>query len=319
VSAVRILLLCGGVGGAKLALGLNRGPEARGLGIVVNTGDDFAHLGLHVSPDVDTVLYTLADLADAERGWGRADETWRFMETVRSLGGEDWFQLGDTDLALNVLRTAALASGQTLSAFVENIAARLGIAARVWPMSDAPVRTIVETSDGVLPFQDYFVRRRCEPAVRRIRFDGAERAAPLPAIMAAFADPALECIVIAPSNPYLSIDPILATPAMRDALMNRRVPCVAVSPIVAGRAIKGPTAKLMAELGLPVTADAVARHYGGLIDGMVIDESEPADTGPFDVPVHRAATVMRSLADREHLASETLRFARSLAQRGMRR
>jgi LPPG:FO 2-phospho-L-lactate transferase len=312
VSAPRVVALSGGIGGAKLALGLYRVLPADTLTVVVNTGDDFEHLGLTVCADLDTTLYTLSGLANTELGWGRRDETWTFMQVLESLGGESWFRLGDGDLALHVERTRRLKSGEPLSEIVADIAQRLGISAQVVPMSDAPVRTRVATAAGELAFQDYFVRRRCEPRVTAIRFEGAAAARPCTRALTALASDALESIVICPSNPYLSVDPILAVPGYREALQAARVPVIAVTPLVGGAAIKGPTAKIMAELGVPRSALAVAHHYQGLIDGFVLDERDAALAAQFDLPVHIADTLMQSLPDRERVAREVLAFAAAL-------
>lgn len=308
-----VLALCGGVGGAKLALGLYRvlGPGV--LTVVVNTGDDFEHLGLHISPDLDTVLYTLAGLAHPEQGWGRAGETWHCMQALAALGGETWFSLGDQDLAMHLARTQALRTGGTLSGFAEHAARRLGIGAAIVPMSDDPVRTIVHTDAGALPFQRYFVERRCAPVLRRLSFQGAATARPAAAFAAALAREDLRAIVICPSNPYLSVDPILAVPGVRAALADAAAPVVAVSPLVGGQAVKGPTAKIMAELGIEATAAAIAAHYGGLIDGLVIDVGDAAEAAGLDCPVAVVPTLMRNLADREELARRTLAFADRLA------
>jgi LPPG:FO 2-phospho-L-lactate transferase len=307
-----VVALSGGIGGAKLALGLYRVLPADTLTVVVNTGDDFEHLGLTVCADLDTTLYTLSGLANTELGWGRRDETWTFMQVLESLGGESWFRLGDGDLALHVERTRRLKSGEPLSEIVADIAQRLGISAQVVPMSDAPVRTRVATAAGELAFQDYFVRRRCEPRVTAIRFEGAAAARPCTRALTALASDALESIVICPSNPYLSVDPILAVPGYREALQAARVPVIAVTPLVGGAAIKGPTAKIMAELGVPRSALAVAHHYQGLIDGFVLDERDAALAAQFDLPVHIADTLMQSLPDRERVAREVLAFAAAL-------
>jgi LPPG:FO 2-phospho-L-lactate transferase len=309
----QVLALCGGIGGAKLALGLYRllGPN---LTVVVNTGDDFEHLGLQISPDVDTVLYTLGGLADPQRGWGRAQETWAFMEALGVLGGETWFQLGDRDLALHVQRTEWLRRGKTLSTFTAYAAQKFGITARIVPMSDQSVRTIVVTDEGELPFQRYFVARHCEPVVRSVRFEGASQALPAPGILDSLATTSLRTIVICPSNPYLSVDPILAVPGLRQALAAAPAPVIAVSPIVGGQAVKGPTAKIMTELGITVTNPSIAAHYRGLIDGLVIDEADEADYGRLDLPMLTTRTVMRSVADRERLAAETVAFAETLTK-----
>jgi LPPG:FO 2-phospho-L-lactate transferase len=311
-SANHVLALCGGVGGAKLALGLYRALGPR-LTVVVNTSDDFEYLGLNISPDLDTVLYTLGGIADAERGWGRAQETWQFMGALRALGVETWFQLGDRDLAMHVQRTEWLRAGNKLSAFVAHTARQFGIAARILPMSDSAVRTIIETDEGSLPFQRYFVGRRCEPAVKAIRFVGAAVAEPTAGVLELLASPSLHATVICPSNPYLSVDPILAVPGIAAALSTARAPVIAVSPIIGSQAVKGPTAKIMAELGIAVTNESIASHYRGLIAGLVIDEVDAADRARVDVPVLVAHTMMRDMADRERLAGQIIAFAETLA------
>jgi LPPG:FO 2-phospho-L-lactate transferase len=308
----QIVALCGGIGGAKLALGLYRVLPQHALTVIVNTGDDFEHLGLTVCPDVDTTLYTLADLANPELGWGRRDETWTFMRTLATLGGESWFRLGDADLALHVERTRRLRGGATLSEVTAAVAARFGITAHVVPMSDDPVRTMVGTPEGELPFQEYFVRRRCEPRVTRLRYAGAETARPAPRAHAALASAGLQAIVICPSNPYLSIDPLLAIASLRAQLTAVAAPVIAVTPLVGGRAIKGPTAKIMTELDLPRTPLTVAGHYRDIIDGFVLDSCDAELAAQFDCPVQVCDTVMLSLADRERLAREVLDFAATL-------
>jgi LPPG:FO 2-phospho-L-lactate transferase len=312
-----IVALSGGIGGAKLALGLDRILPPGALSVVANTGDDFVHLGLHVSPDVDTLLYTLGDLADPVKGWGRKDETWTFMAAISALGGEDWFLLGDGDLATHVERTRRLASGETLTQVTDAFRRRFGIASRILPMSDDPVRTRVQTRDeGWLDFQRYFVGRRCEPVVEALAFDGADTARVGPSVIGALDDPRLAGIVICPSNPYLSVDPILAVPGLRRALEARRVPVVAVSPIIAGQAVKGPTAKLMAELGLEPSAATVARHYDGLVDVFVADERDAGVVVPDGMRVVLAPTMMRTLEDKTALARVVL-GALGLAPDGM--
>ena len=317
-SGKHVLALCGGVGGAKLALGLYR-LLGESLTIVVNTGDDFEHLGLKISPDLDTVLYTLAGLADPQRGWGRAEETWRFMDALRALGGETWFALGDRDLAMHVQRTEWLKAGKHLSEFAAHAARQFDIAARIVTMSDNPVWTLVETDEGTLPFQHYFVRRRCEPVVRAIRFAGAPDATPTPGLVDRIASGAFAAAVICPSNPYLSVDPILAVPGIAAALARARTPIIAVSPIVGGQAVKGPTAKIMTELGIAITNQSIASHYRGLIDGLVIDEADLADRERIDVPVLVTRTMMRDLADRERLAGEVVAFAETIVHRPAKR
>lgn len=304
----KIVALCGGVGGAKLALGLERQFGAD-VTVIVNTGDDFEHLGLHISPDVDTVLYTLGGLSDPERGWGRADETWHFMDSLDAIGGEVWFRLGDRDLAMHVERTHQLRSGVSLSEFTATMAQQLRIAAAVVPMSDDPVSTIVHTSEGAVPFQEYFVSRRCEPVIRRVEFKNAERARPSAAALAALRDPDLAAIIICPSNPYLSVDPILALPLMSDAIRQAGAPVVAVSPLIGGKAVKGPTAKILTELKQACTPMTIARHYGDLIDGLIIDSADTHLAQALPVPVRVTDTFMRTLEDRKRLASESVAFA----------
>ena len=319
MSTARVVALSGGVGGAKLALGLYRVLPPDSLTVIVNTGDDFEHLGLTICPDLDTTLYTLAGLANPELGWGRRDETWTFMRTLAALGGESWFRLGDADLALHVERTRRLRSGDSLSDVVAAVAARLGIRAAIVPMSDEAVRTRVTTTHGELAFQEYFVRERCLPTVTAVKFAGADRARPSGSARAALTDAALAAIIICPSNPYLSIDPILAVPGLRELLQAARAPVIAVTPLVSGRAIKGPAAEIMAELGLQPGAATVAAHYEGLIDGFVLDAQDAALAPHLAAALHVTDTVMVSLADRERLASEVLEFAARLRAAGSAR
>jgi LPPG:FO 2-phospho-L-lactate transferase len=304
-----VLALSGGIGGAKLALGLQSVLRPGGLTVAVNTGDDFEHLGLAICPDVDTTLYTLAGLANPELGWGRAEESWNFMTELARLGGEQWFRLGDKDLALHIERSRRLAAGESLESIIAEFAVRLELATQIVPMSGDPVRTAVETDEGTLGFQHYFVRRRCEPAVRAIRYEGAERARAAEQTVQALREGRFTAAIICPSNPYLSIDPILAIPGWRAALAARKVPVIAVSPLIGGEAVKGPTAKIMRELGLEVSPLTIARHYAPLIDGFVLDEADRALAGQFELPVHCVPTLMRSLADKERLAREVLGFA----------
>lgn len=310
-----IIALSGGVGGAKLALGLSRVMPAKDLLVVVNTGDDFEHLGLSISPDIDTVTYTLSGLANRELGWGRHDETWSFMETMESLGGETWFRLGDRDIALHVERTRRLRLGDSLSTVTTDICRRLGIESRVIPMSDDPVRTRLRTAEGWLDFQEYFVHRRCEPVVSELLFQGAGAARPHPDFMAALRDPALRAIVICPSNPFISVEPILAIPGVRQALIDSPAPVIAVSPIIAGQAVKGPTAKMMTELGMDPSAGTVATRYQDLLDGYVIDHADMSEVVSIDARVTLAQTLMRTMEDREALARTVLDAAAVLRRR----
>jgi LPPG:FO 2-phospho-L-lactate transferase len=312
-AGVRVVALSGGIGGAKLALGLYRLLPPDSLMVVCNTGDDFEHLGLNISPDLDTVMYTLAGIANPDTGWGRAGETWTFMAALEQLGGETWFRLGDGDLATHVERTRRLGAGDSLSAIADDFCRRLGVRARIVPMCEEPVRTMVQTEAGVLPFQRYFVERRCEPRVSGFEFQGAGAACPTPAFL--LESDSLEAVVICPSNPFISIDPILAVPGMRAAIAGGRAPVLAISPIIGGRAVKGPTAKMMAELGMQASARAVAQHYGELLDGFVLDEADAAEAETINLPCLPTRTLMASEDDKRALAAEVLAFARRLGPR----
>lgn len=304
----RIAVLTGGVGGAKLVLGLSHIVAAGKLTAIVNTGDDFHHLGLHISPDIDTLLYTLAGRANDAQGWGRKGESWTFMAALGELGGEDWFQLGDGDLALHVLRSHALAQGQSLSQVTAWFAERWGIAAQILPMTEQPVATMLDTDQGWLEFQRYFVEQRCRPAVSRIIFEGAEQAEPAPGVVDAILS--ADAVFIAPSNPFLSVDPLLAVSGVRSALERTPAPVIAVSPLVGGRAVKGPTAKLMQELDIPVDNESIARHYAGLIDGMLIDSGDRCDVP--DIMIADCATLMTTLDDKKRVAQAALDLATDL-------
>jgi LPPG:FO 2-phospho-L-lactate transferase len=304
-----VLALSGGVGGAKLALGLAQVVEAANLVVVANTGDDFEHMGLAISPDIDTLTYALAGLDNRTLGWGRQDESWNFMEVMATLGGPAWFRLGDRDLALHVLRTMRLRAGESLSAITADVAQRLGVAPRILPMSDDAVRTRVDSDEGVLDFQDYFVGRQCRPVVRGLHFAGAERAAAHPDFLAALASPRLRAVVVCPSNPFISVEPILALPGVRAALEACAAPVVAVSPIIGGKAVKGPTAKMMAELGIEPSAASVAQRYGALLDGYVIDHADAALAGTLGLPCVVAQTLMATREDKAALARVALDLA----------
>ena len=304
----QIIALAGGVGGAKLALGLARTLPADRLTVAVNTADDFEHWGLYICPDLDTVTYTLAGVANPETGWGLKDETWNVLEAMAKVGGETWFRLGDKDLAKHLERTRRLKAGESLSSIMIDLARRLETGTRIVPMSDQPVRTLVTTPDGELAFQDWFVRLRCEPVVRSVRFAGVERAMPHPAL----ADlGAAAGVIVCPSNPFVSVAPILALPGVRDALKGARCPRVAVTPIVGGQAIKGPAAKMLAELGHDVSALGVARFYRGLIDGFVLDAQDAGllpQIEALGMRVRVADTMMRDDGDKKRLAATTLEF-----------
>lgn len=304
---MRVVALAGGVGGAKLAAGLQAALPASALTVVVNTGDDFEHWGLTICPDIDTVLYNLAGLHNPETGWGRAGDTFATLESMSLIGGEDWFRLGDRDLATHLRRTEWLHQGVTLAEATDRLRRSLGITTTVLPMSDQPVRTLVHTEEGDLPFQHYFVRRRCEPCVLDVTYVGADQAQMPPAVAAALT--LADVIVFCPSNPYLSIDPILSVGAMRDLLHRARAPKIAVSPIVGGRALKGPAAKMMVEMGLDVSPVTVAAHYADLLSGFVLDANDAAVQERLRVPVLVTDTIMTDLPSKVRLAHEILAFA----------
>lgn len=312
-----IVALAGGVGGARLALGLAAVLPPEELTIIVNTGDDFEHLGLSISPDLDTILYTLAGLNNPVLGWGRIDETWNFMETLHQLGGETWFRLGDRDLALHVMRSAALRRGLRLSEITRRLAQQLGVRHAVLPMSDDAVRTIVLTHEGELAFQDYFVRRRCEPVVTGFRYDGADTACAPPVLSDLFDRGAVDAVIVCPSNPYVSIAPLLAVKEVRAWLARRRFPVIAVSPIVGGDAVKGPAAKMMRELDLTPSAQSIARYYGEHVDAWVIDQQD-ATQAPLIKTLNKHVTISDTMmTDRTKsiaLAETAVRFARECAK-----
>ena len=312
MSTGTVVALSGGIGGARLALGLYRVLPPDTLTVICNPGDDFDHLGLRICPDADTVLYTLAGIANPEAGWGREGETWTFMQVQADLGGETWFQLGDGDLALHVERTRRIADGEPWSRICEDVARRFGVHARVVPACDAAVRTAVRTPGGRLPFQHYFVRNRCEPVVTGFDFEGAAGARPCDAALEALAAESLRCVVVCPSNPFISIDPILAVPGMRDAIRAAGVPVIGVSPVIEGDAVKGPTAKMMRELGLDVSNRTVERHYEDVVDAWIIDSADAEDAAGFERPVRTAPTLMRTDADKAALARHVLAFAAEL-------
>lgn len=308
---MKIVALAGGVGGAKLADGLAQVLSPDDLTIIVNTGDDFDHWGLRVCPDLDTVCYTLAGLANLETGWGRADETWQAFENVSQLGGEDWFRLGDKDLATHLERTRRLAEGESLTQITRHFCQAWGIDHLVLPMSDDAIPTMVHTDIGVLPFQEYFVHQRCQPKVTGFFFAGVERSRPAPGVLEAL--DVAELAVICPSNPWVSIDPILAVPRLRSAL--HRLPVVAISPIIGGEALKGPADKMYTELGIKPSAYAVASHYKELLSGFVIDEIDKRlseSIREFALQVFVTETIMKSTADRQQLAREVLQFGEQL-------
>ena len=316
-----VVALSGGIGGAKLALGLSRVLPPQELLVVANTGDDFEHLGFYICPDIDTLIYTLGGVSNTAQGWGRADETWSFMEALRASDPEQaWFLLGDKDLETHRARTASLRDGATLTEVTARLARRFGVAASILPMSDDPVRTHLQVEDesGIrwLPFQHYFVKLQCRPPIRRIEYRGSLQAKPSRRLQFALQSGRVRAVILCPSNPFLSIDPILALPGLRELLIQCGAPVVAVSPVVGGKALKGPTAKIMAELGMASDCQSIARHYSGLLDGLVIDQADREQHGALEASglrVTATQTVMQSLADRERLARGVLDFADALA------
>jgi len=302
---MKIVALAGGVGGAKLVHGLAQILPPEDLTVIVNTGDDFEHYGLYISPDLDTVCYTLAGLANPETGWGRVDESWVAIENAKRLGGPGWFNLGDQDLGTHLERTRRMRTGQTLSQITREFCKAWGVGPAVFPMSDQPVRTIVETDEGELAFQEYFVHRRCEPRVKGFRFEGAEIAEAAPGALVVLES--ADAVVICPSNPWVSIDPIL-----RLTRISKSNITVAVSPIIGGQAVKGPAAKMYAELGIQPSALAVAGHYGGLLNGFVLDNLDEELAKQIDIPTLTTDTLMNHLTKREKLAEDVLNFIRRL-------
>jgi len=302
----KIVCLCGGVGGAKLALGFSKILPPEQLTIVVNTGDDFEHLGFSISPDIDTVIYTLAGISNKTLGWGIEDETWNFMaELEQKNPANSWFKLGDKDLQTHRLRKHHLSQGRSLTDVTTVLAHHHQVRHRVLPMSDSKLRTVVHTPNGKMPFQHYFVREQCKPAVTGFEFEGLPKAAPTSQVMLALSDPELAAVVICPSNPFVSIDPILSLRGMRDKLKNISAPLIAVSPIIGGQAIKGPTAKMMDELKVPKTSAAIAQHYGDLLDILVIDTTDQAQTEAVTQQGIRCVntqTLMKTDTDKEALA-----------------
>jgi LPPG:FO 2-phospho-L-lactate transferase len=302
---VNLVVLSGGVGGARFVRGVVDAVDPARVTVVGNVGDDLEVLGMHVSPDLDSILYALADLNDERRGWGRADETWNALDTVASLGGESWFRLGDRDLGLHLIRTEALRGGATLSAVTARIARELGVESRLLPATDDRLRTWIATEAGEFTFQQWFVARRHRDEVDALRFEGAETATPAPGVLEAIA--AAELLLLAPSNPYVSIAPILAVRAVREALMERRVPCVAVSPLIGGRAVKGPADRMLRRLAGGTSPAQVASCYLGLIDSLVVDEADAHDlAGLGDVRPIVTRTLMSDADARRRLAEVAL-------------
>ena len=316
-SSPHVVALAGGVGGAKLAAGLQEVLPPGALTVIVNTGDDFEHWGLTICPDLDTVMYNLAGINNPKTGWGLQDETFHVLGAMARLGGEDWFRLGDQDLAVHLRRSEWLRQDVPLTQITDRLRRSLGVPTTILPMSDDPIRTLVHTDEGDLPFQYYFVRRRCEPMVIDVSFVGASEAQPTEEVLNAL-DRA-DLIVFCPSNPYLSIDPILSVPGLRRIIRKHPAPRVAVTSIVGGRALKGPAAKMMREMGQMMSPITVADHLDGLLDGFVLDQADAVLRDAFDVPVLVTDTVMTDLASKARLAQEILDFAQTLGTPTSRR
>jgi LPPG:FO 2-phospho-L-lactate transferase len=312
----KYLALSGGVGGAKLALGLSHVLDTEQLLVVANTGDDFQHLGFSVSPDIDTLIYTLSGLNNKELGWGRQDESWSFMQACEELGMETWFRLGDKDLALHLFRTQALVQGLTLSEVTRELCNRFNIKTRITPMSDDPVNTFVNTTMGTLPFQEYFVKQRCLPEVSGIEYKGIDNAKMSPSFDQYLNDPALQAVIICPSNPFLSVQPILSIATVRKKLKEIMQPVIIVSPIVEGQALKGPAAKMMKELNIDCDVNGVVELYADIADGIVIDNKDSAHVEKIEsrgIKVHTSNIVMQSLQERIDLAREVVQFSKRFA------
>ena len=304
---MKITALAGGVGGAKLAHGLSLVLPPEDLTIIVNTGDDFEHLGLFISPDLDTVCYTLGGLANPETGWGRMNESWNAFANIERLGGPAWFRLGDSDLATHLERTRRLKEGKSLSQITREFCGAWGIKPAVLPMTDSPVRTMVDTEQGELAFQEYFVHRRCEPRVKGFRFDGVEAAEPAPGVKEAL--DSTDVVILCPSNPWVSIDPILRV------IKQLEKPVIAISPIIGGEAVKGPAAKMYQELGIEPSALAVAKHYRTILKGFVldnIDKKYAEQVEAMRIKTRVTDTLMKNAEDRARLAQDVLHFAGSL-------
>jgi LPPG:FO 2-phospho-L-lactate transferase len=308
---IRVVALAGGVGGAKLALGLQKVLPPGALTVIVNTGDDFEHWGLQICPDLDTVLYNLAGMNNPENGWGRQDEHFSVLEEVGRFGGEEWFRIGDKDLALHLRRTEWLRQGISLSEVTDRLRRILGVPSAILPMCNEPVRTLVHTDEGDLPFQHYFVRYRCEPTLVDLSFIGAERARLTPEVKRAL-DRA-DLIVFCPSNPYVSIDPILSVPGLRTRLRNLKTPKIGVSPIISGQALKGPAAKMMKEMGEMISPLTVVDHLGDVLDGFVIDEQDAVLADAVILPVLVTDTIMVDTDTKVALARAAVEFGLSLA------
>jgi LPPG:FO 2-phospho-L-lactate transferase len=312
---MKVVALAGGVGGAKLAEGLAQILPPGDLTVIVNTGDDFEHFGLQICPDLDTVCYTLAGIANPATGWGRSDESWQALEAIGEFGGPTWFRLGDRDLGLHLERTRRLRSGQSLAQVTRHFCQVWGVDAYILPMSNDKVPTWVYTDEGELPFQEYFVHRQCHPRVSGFLFRGVEQANPTPGVIEALKE--TDLVVICPSNPWVSVGPILALPGVKQTIETSGCPVLAVSPIIGGQAVKGPAAKMYLELGIEPSALSVARHYGNLVSGFIFDGVDAGQTDAIQslgILPFSTDTIMNTAADRRRLSAETLAFGQQLLE-----
>ena len=310
----KIVALCGGIGGSKLALGLNNILDQKNLSIITNTGDDFLYLGFYICPDIDTVIYTLAGVNNKETGWGREDETWKTLDVLEELGADTWFQLGDKDLGLHLFRSKEKRNGELLTTITRRITNKFRLKTNVLPMSNHPVQTFLETEDGEMSFQDYFVKNKCKPKVKNILFKSKKPVA-TDAVKRSLMDKNLDGIVFCPSNPYLSIDPILSIDRIRKLIENQKKPRIAISPIVGHDSVKGPTSKLMKEMGVEVSSLSIAKHYKGLIDGIIIDhedEKEAQKIREMGIEVKLSKIIVETLEEKMRLAKESLEFIKEI-------
>lgn len=311
----KYIAISGGIGGAKLALGLSHSLHDSQLTVIANTGDDFEHFGLYISPDIDTLIYTLADMNNVDLGWGRRDESWNFSDACRQLGMDTWFRLGDKDLAIHLYRSMRLREGASLSEVIKALCLRFKVKNDIVPMSDMPVRTMVESDMGTLSFQEYFVKNRCVPKVSAVRFEGIENAAPSSAFLECLDDPDLRAIIICPSNPFLSVQPILSLPGLKAKIKSTGKPVIVVSPIVDGQSIKGPTSKMMKELNLAGNVLTIAELYKDIATAIVIDRQDndaAKEINSMGLVVHSTNIIMNNLQDKIDLAQDLKKLSRSL-------
>jgi len=310
-----LIAISGGIGGAKLCYGLDQILQPEQLRVIANTGDDFLYLGFYISPDIDTLIYTLAEVNNKETGWGREDETWKTHNVLGELGADNWFKLGDKDLALHLHRSKALRNGETLTSITQDIAERFKLKTIILPMSDHMIQTVVDTDKGSMPFQKYFVKESTNPKVREVSFE-SKHPETTKEVLEAINDPELTGFLIAPSNPYLSIDPILSIDKITQTIMQSNKPRVAVSPIIGGDSVKGPTAKIMEEMGLEVNVMTIANHYGNLIDGLIIDNADKEYIQAIEssgIKVKVSNILMHDNDDKTRLAKEAIEFLNELS------